>query len=63
MTDLLLALGLVLAIEGTLYALAPETMRNMMRQLMEIPSDTLRVGGVVALAFGVGIVWLVRGAA
>jgi len=56
------ALGLVLALEGTLYALAPQTMRDMMARMVSTPTETLRAAGVVALAVGVGIVWLARGA-
>ncbi|MEM0907953.1 MAG: DUF2065 family protein [Pseudomonadota bacterium] len=62
MSDFLVAIGLVLAIEGSLYALMPQSMRDMMRKMMDTPPDTLRMGGVVAVAVGVGIVWLVRGA-
>lgn len=61
MSDLIAALGLVLAIEGTLYALAPQTMRDMMAKMMTTPNETLRTAGLVAVAIGVAIVWLVRG--
>jgi hypothetical protein len=61
-SDLLAALGLVLAIEGTLYALAPRAMRDMMARMMSTPDETLRVAGLVAVAAGVFIVWLVRAA-
>jgi hypothetical protein len=61
-SDLIVALGLVLAIEGTLYALAPQTMRDMMARMQSTPPETLRAAGVVALAVGVGVVWLVRAA-
>ena len=61
MRDLLAAVGLVLAVEGTFYALAPQAVRAMMRRMVETPADTLRIGGLVAVAAGVGIVWLVRG--
>ena len=60
MTDLLAALGLVLALEGALYALAPQGMQDMMRRLIATSSDTLRVAGLLALALGVGLVWLAR---
>lgn len=60
MSDLLVAVGLVLALEGTLYALAPSGMLAMMRRMLETPPDTLRIAGVAALAVGVGIVWLAR---
>jgi uncharacterized protein YjeT (DUF2065 family) len=60
MSDLLVAIGLVLAIEGTLYALAPQSLKAMMRTVLDLPDAQLRVGGVVALAVGVLIVWFVR---
>jgi hypothetical protein len=60
-SDLVAALGLVLAIEGTLYALAPNAMRDMMAKMMSTPPETLRMAGLFAVALGVGIVWLVRG--
>lgn len=61
MDDALLALGLVLAVEGALYALFPEGMRRAIAMALALPADQLRVAGVAAAALGVGIVWLVRG--
>lgn len=61
MTQLIVAVGLVLAIEGTLYALFPGQMQKMMARMMSLPVETLRLSGVVALAAGVGLVWLMRG--
>ena len=62
MSELLSAIGLVLAIEGTLYAIMPQTMRELMRSVLATSPDALRLGGVAALAIGVGLVWLVRSA-
>ncbi len=61
MSDLLVALGLLMAIEGTLYALAPGALKAMMRQALDLPDQVLRIGGVAALAAGVLVVWLARG--
>jgi uncharacterized protein YjeT (DUF2065 family) len=61
MSELLVAIGLVLAIEGTLYAVAPQSLKAMMRTVLDMPDTQLRVGGVVALAVGVLVVWFVRG--
>ncbi|WP_349357635.1 DUF2065 domain-containing protein [Stappia sp.] len=61
MSELLVALGLVLALEGTLYALAPGAMKTAIRQMLDLPDQTLRTAGLVALAAGVALVWLVRG--
>ncbi|MCG8689642.1 MAG: DUF2065 domain-containing protein [Minwuiales bacterium] len=60
MTDLLVALGLVLAIEGCIYALFPSAMQRMMASLQEMPPETLRRGGLAAAVVGVFIVWLIR---
>ena len=61
MGDLVTALGLVLAIEGALYAAFPGGMQQMMRQAVDMPPNSLRTGGLIALGVGVAIVWLVRG--
>jgi uncharacterized protein YjeT (DUF2065 family) len=60
--DVLTALGLVLVIEGLLYALVPAHLKAMMRAVEKLSDDQLRIGGVVAMAAGVAVVWLVRGA-
>jgi uncharacterized protein len=61
MNDFLTALGLVLALEGTLYALMPGALKNFMRQALEMPDQVLRFAGLGALILGVLVVWLVRG--
>jgi uncharacterized protein len=60
MEDAFLALGLVLALEGALYALFPEGMRRALAMALALPADQLRIAGVVAALLGVAIVWLVR---
>ncbi|SHO66297.1 hypothetical protein SAMN02745172_02953 [Pseudoxanthobacter soli DSM 19599] len=60
MNDLVVALGLVLAIEGTLYAAAPGVLKRMMQHAVGTPDGVLRIGGLVALAIGVALVWLIR---
>ncbi len=61
MTDLLVALGLVLVIEGGLYALFPAKMQDFMRMLQDAPPEFLRRAGLAAAVAGLGLVWLVRG--
>ena len=56
----LVALGLVLVIEGLTYALVPRHMQNMMRMLQERSPEQLRMMGTVILAFGVLVIWLVK---
>ncbi|MEQ8327293.1 MAG: DUF2065 domain-containing protein [Parvibaculum sp.] len=61
MIDLLSALGLAIALEGVLYAAFPGPMRRALMSLTEISDQSLRMGGLAALALGVIVVWLVRG--
>lgn len=61
MKDFLTALGLVLVIEGSLYALMPEVMKRMMAQVQTIPAGLLRAAGLGATAAGVVVVWWIRG--
>jgi len=60
MTELVAALGLVLVIEGMGYALAPRRFKAMMARAAEISEERLRVGGIVAVAIGVVVVWVAR---
>ena len=60
MSDILVALGLVLVLEGALYALFPEFMKRVAAQALETPGDTLRVAGLISAGLGVGLVWLIR---
>jgi uncharacterized protein YjeT (DUF2065 family) len=59
MEKLILAIGLVLALEGALYALFPSFLRAMLKQLETVSDSQLRIGGLIALALGVIIVWLI----
>lgn len=59
--DLVVALGLMVALEGALYAAAPGFMREVLARAAELPDTTLRRGGLAALVLGVAIVWMVRG--
>lgn len=60
MTAFITALGLVLVIEGLLYAFVPGHLKRMMAMMQTIPEDALRTGGVIAMAAGVALVWLAR---
>jgi uncharacterized protein YjeT (DUF2065 family) len=61
MTDLVVGIGLVLVIEGLAYAVAPALMKSVMAQMQDAPEQTLRTIGVVSIAVGVFVVWLIRG--
>lgn len=58
MSHLVLALGLVLAVEGLVLALAPRRIEDALRLLAALGLDQRRMIGLVALALGVGLVWL-----
>ena len=52
----LLAIGLVLIVEGLVYALAPSLVEELLDTLRALPLETRRVMGLVALAVGVAVV-------
>jgi uncharacterized protein len=60
MDDFVTALGLVLVIEGALYALFPEGIQRMMAQATGLPPAYLRIAGLAAAVVGFLIVWLIR---
>lgn len=60
MSHLVLALGLVLAIEGLVLALAPRRIEDALRLLASLGLDQRRLIGLGTLAFGVMLVWLAR---
>src|SRR6266851_2186507 len=60
MRDLGTGLALVLVIEGILYALFPEGMKQLAQRAMQVPPQVLRASGLLAASIGVVIVWLLR---
>lgn len=58
MSHILLALGLVLAVEGLVLALAPRRIEDALRLIASLGLDQRRVIGLVALALGVALIWL-----
>jgi uncharacterized protein len=61
MSDLAVAIGLVLVIEGSLWAFAPRFGRKMLEATADVPESSLRLGGALAVAVGVVLIWLIRG--
>ena len=61
MSTLFLALGLVLAVEGLVLALAPRRIEDALALIASLGIDQRRMIGLGALALGVVIVWLARG--
>jgi uncharacterized protein YjeT (DUF2065 family) len=58
--ELIVAIALILVLEGGLYALFPGGMRKMAMQVERVPVSKLRSAGLLAATVGVGIIWLVR---
>jgi uncharacterized protein len=57
-SQIVLALGLVLAVEGLVLALAPRRIEDALRLIASMGLDQRRMIGLVALALGVLIVWI-----
>lgn len=61
MSDLVVGIGLVLVIEGLIWALAPATGVRMLAVAASTPQQALRLAGLASVAVGVALVWLIRG--
>ena len=57
MKELIIAIGLLLFIEGMLYALFPSKMKNMLKMIEKFPIGQLRISGLVFALIGFIIVW------
>lgn len=58
--DLGVALALLLVIEGIFPFLNPEGMRRMMLSIAQQNNHALRISGLVSMACGVGLLYLVN---
>ncbi|MGE0627320.1 MAG: DUF2065 domain-containing protein [Hyphomicrobiaceae bacterium] len=61
MGDLIVGLGLVLVIEGLIWALAPSFGMRLLAAAVSTPYQMLRLAGALSVAAGVLLVWIVRG--
>ena len=59
--SVLVAIGLVFAIEGILFAALPGPVKRAMAHVTETPDSALRLVGIASAIVGVVLVWLVRG--
>jgi hypothetical protein len=62
MADLLTALGLVLAVEGLVFAAFPEAVRRAMIDAAHSPADRMRLVGIASAVAGVVLLWVARSA-
>lgn len=58
---LLLALGLVLSLEGLVLALAPSRIDELLDLIRRMPVEVRRNLGLGALALGLALIWLATG--
>jgi uncharacterized protein YjeT (DUF2065 family) len=61
MSDFLVALGLICALEGILFASFPMVAKQLAASMLETPEATLRIAGVVSAVIGVILIWSIRG--
>jgi len=57
MKELIIAIGLLLFIEGLLYATFPSKMKNMLKTIEKMEVNQLRTGGLIFALIGFAIVW------
>ena len=57
MKELVIAFGLLLFIEGILYALFPSKMKNMLKAIEKMEVNQLRIGGLIFALIGFAIIW------
>lgn len=55
--QVLAGIAVLLAVEGLLYALAPNAMRRAILALAALPEAQLRSFGLVAAALGLALAW------
>lgn len=60
MIYVILALGLVLAVEGLALALAPSRILDLLAAFAAMSRDQRRLIGLIALALGVVLIWIAR---
>ncbi len=61
MWDFVVAIGLVFALEGLLFAAFPGAAKQAMANVLEMPDQALRVVGIASALTGILVIWLVRG--
>ncbi|SEO79483.1 hypothetical protein SAMN04490248_11297 [Salinihabitans flavidus] len=56
----ILAIGLVLIVEGLVYALAPSIIDDLLAALRAIPEGQRRAMGLLAVALGLVLTWIAK---
>ena len=58
--DFLIGVGVLLVIEGLLFAASPTWMRNAMKSAIATPDSLLRAVGIGSAVIGLIVIWVVR---
>jgi uncharacterized protein len=61
MTEFIVAIGLVLVIEGLLFAAFPKVAKRLAVSAIESPETSLRAAGIVSAVLGLILIWIMRG--
>ena len=61
MTEFIVAIGLVLVIEGLLFAAFPRAAKRLAASAIESPESSLRVAGIASAVLGIVVIWFMRG--
>ena len=60
MKELIIAFGLLLFIEGILYAIFPSKMKTMLKKLELVNNSQLRSGGLIFVILGFVIIYYIK---
>ena len=60
MNEFIIAIGLVLFIEGLLCALFPSKIKNMSKIIEVMPANSLRIIGIIFAIIGFIIIWYIK---
>lgn len=58
LSTIIFALGLLFAVEGLLYAVAPDFMKRMAIMLISLPADMIRQNGILAATLGAVLIFI-----
>lgn len=56
----LVGFGLILIVEGLIYAIFPEGMKKLLTRMIDMPVSALRSGGLVAAVIGLALLWAMK---
>ena len=56
----LIGFGLILVVEGLIYAIAPEGMKKLLLRMVELHASTLRTAGLFSAIIGLALLWAVK---